>query len=224
MKHCAEQLACLTAIVLSATNVAEATDKGTDAQRKGTVAKVEACMQAGFKEYEYTKKERKEEFKISGKLNDKIRRKAPALIGGERSVSFIQPAASKIKSFHEVFVGSSSTGLIEQFSKDIKTKSGKEISKCFDGDEDVGPSADMVCNESCEAEQENSDDRGDCCGAVEVSKPNNCKVSEKTAQANYDYFLKEASDQCEERAKINSNFRQRLKAAMLQHRKKPSKN
>jgi hypothetical protein len=64
MKHCTEQLACLTATILIATNVAEAADKGTDAQRKDTVAKVEACMQAGFTAYKYTKKEGGEEFKI----------------------------------------------------------------------------------------------------------------------------------------------------------------
>jgi hypothetical protein len=142
------------------------------------------------------------------------------LVGGERSVRFIQPPDSKVRSFHEVFVDSSADGLIDRFSKDIKTKSKKEIGRCFDRNEKSDLSIGMVCDEECETEKSNGRDRGDCCVEVEVNEPNKCKVSEKTAQANYDYFLKEASVQCDERSKTDSSFLQRLKAAMLQHRKK----
>lgn len=213
MKHSAKQLACLTAIILGTTNVTEAADKGTDKQRKDTVAKIEACMQAGFRTYKYTKKEKKNEFRIRGRLKAGVREKAPVLIGGKRFVRFIKPPDSKTQHFHEVFVDDSTKGLINQFSKDITTRTGKRLSRCFGRDEVEGGTT--KCDEGCLDERY---DHNVCCD--ELSASDGCKVPRKTAQADYDYFLKEASAQCDERAKINSNFRQRLNRVLLQHHKK----
>jgi hypothetical protein len=197
MKSGPERLVLLAATVLSIANTAQAADKKVDASRKGTITEIQACMKAGFSEYEYKTNDRKKEVNVHGKVKAKGDKKNPKLTGGERSVTIKGGTQKRPQKVHELFIDDDADGFIDKFKKD---------DQCFDQNVD---GRDDKCNEDCLNERYDPDV---CCQGTRDAV--NCTITQKTAQADYDNFLREAQNQCRQRGKTDPNFGRKLQKAL----------
>ncbi len=169
--------------------------KKVDAQRSQTVAKLQACLAAGFEDYSYTRVERENgnyrQYQTQGWLPRK------ALPGG-RSEYFNETKVQHT----EIFIDSAkpATGIVGQYSDESKLHDGRVNNGDFQ-------------SKVCYGEKELTPHDREILRRIGIQDCTE-RTTQQIAQKRYDEFLREAVSQCDQKAKSDAGFWKKLQATL----------